>query len=510
MDDEAMTRHAGAMSRLRAVLPGTGEAVLPNLVGGEWVADGADTFETVDPTTGQPLTQVTVSGPATVDRAVAAAHEAGGQWWRSDGQDRARVLRRVADTIRQKAEYLGLADTLDVGRPIRDTVSRDVERAARLFEFWAGTTDRLRGAAVPVQPAFSNVVQREPYGVVGAITPWNYPLTNAATKLAPALATGNAVVLKPAEDSPLSALLLAQCLLEAGLPPGLVSVVTGPGELTGAALVSHPGVEKITFTGSTGVGRSIGRTCGEALKSVSLELGGKSPMLVFADADLDAAADAAVYTAFLNTGQTCTAGTRLLLHESVAEEMLRRIRDRVATLRVGDPLDESTDVGPVVSHQQLTTIEGYVRSGIEEGAKPIELAIAVPDQGYFHKPVIFTDVDSTMRIAREEIFGPVLSVFTFRTREEAVEMANDTPYGLAASVWTSDLDLAHRLTPVLEAGLVWINCVHVLHPGSPYGGYKTSGVGLEMGEEAVSQLMKVKSVWTAVGKWQTPWSASHS
>lgn len=506
--DEATTKHADAMRRLRAVLPGAGEPVLPNLVGGDWVVDDHETFETVDPTTGQPLAKVTVSGPATVDRAVAAAQESGDRWWRSDGQDRARALRRVADTIRQQAEYLGLADTLDVGRPIRDTVSRDVERAARLFEFWAGTTDRLRGAAVPVQPGFSNVVQREPYGVVGAITPWNYPLTNAATKLAPALATGNAVVLKPAEDSPLSALLLAQCLLNAGLPPGLVSVVTGPGESTGAALVSHPGVGKITFTGSTGVGRSIGQVCGGALKSVSLELGGKSPMLVFADADLDAAADAAVFTAFLNTGQTCTAGTRLLLHESVAEEMLRRITDRVAVLRVGDPLDPSTDVGPLVSRQQLSTVEGYVRSGIEEGAQQFDLAITVPEQGYFHQPVIFTEVGSAMRIAREEIFGPVLSVFTFRTREEAVAMANDTPYGLAASVWTSDLELAQGLSPVLEAGLVWINCVHVLHPGSPYGGYKTSGVGLEMGEEAVSQLMKVKSVWTAAAKWQTPWSAS--
>lgn len=508
MNGDVEARHDAAMARLRPMLPGDG-TVLPNLIAGEWATGGPETFHTIDPTTGRPLAEVTISDPDTVQVAVIAAKRAQVLWWATDGQDRARAMRRTADLIRERGRWLGLADTLDVGRPIRDTVTRDVERAARLFEFWAGTTDRLRGAAVPVQPGLSNVVLREPYGVVGAITPWNYPLTNAATKLAPALATGNAVILKPAEDSPLSALLLGQCLLDAGLPAGLVSILTGPGETTGHAVVSHSAVEKIAFTGSTEVGRRIAQSCGASLKSVSLELGGKSPMLVFPDADLDAAADAAVFTAFLNSGQTCTAGTRLLLHSSIAEEMLDRITARLATLRVGDPLDEATDIGPVVSQGQLTTVREYVSSGLDEGAVRVDVPVDVPSGGCFHTPVVFTKVRPSMRIAREEIFGPVLSVFTFDKVDDAVVLANDSPYGLAASVWTADLHLAHSMSSALEVGLVWTNCVHALHPGSPYGGYKNSGVGLEMGEEAIGQLMKVKSVWTADATWRSPWASSH-
>ncbi|MFH5822877.1 aldehyde dehydrogenase family protein [Georgenia sp. AZ-5] len=507
MRNDAEAQHAAAMEKLRSALPRAGGTALPNLVAGEWVPGGPDTRETIDPTTGRSLADVTIAAPSTVDHAVATAREAGARWWNTDGQDRSRAMRKVADLIRDRADYLGLADTLDVGRPIRDTVTRDTERAARLFEYWAGATDRLRGATVPVQPGLFNVVLREPYGVVGAITPWNYPLTNAATKLAPALATGNAVVLKPAEDSPLSALLLGQCLLDAGLPAGLVSVLTGPGDVTGEAIVGHPAVEKITFTGSTEVGRKIGSRCGELLKSVSLELGGKSPMLVFPDADLDGAADAAVYTAFLNAGQTCTAGTRLLLHQSIADDMLGRMKERLAVLRIGDPLDEGTDIGPIVSQRQLATVRAYVASGLEQGAKPIDVALEVPEGGCFHPPVIFTDVEPTMRIAQEEIFGPVLSVFVFDDVGKAVDLANDTPYGLAASIWTSELALATELAAALQAGIVWTNCVHMLHPGSPYGGYKASGVGLEMGDEAIGQHMKTKSVWTATEDWRSPWAS---
>jgi len=500
-------RHVEAARQLRASFPVDGSEPLPNLVAGEWSDEGDGEMESVDPASGRAFVSVRVAGPAVVDRTVSAAVEAGAAWWRMDGQDRARLLRRAADAIRAQGAQLGLADTLDVGRPIRDTASRDVERAARLFEFWAGATDRLRGASVPVQPGFSNSVVREPYGVVGAITPWNYPLTNAATKLAPALATGNAVVLKPAEESPISALLLGRILHDSGLPPGLISVLNGPGEVTGNAIVEHRSVDKIAFTGSTSVGRLIGGRCGQLLKSVSLELGGKSPFLVFPDAELAAAADAATFTAFLNAGQTCTAGTRLLLHESIVESFLQQLRLRIERLRVGDPLDETTDFGPIVSERQLKTVRDFVVSGAQEGARRLDLTLDVPATGWFHEPVVFSDVSPGMRIAREEIFGPVLSLFSFRDEEEAVALANDSVYGLAASVWTKDSARAARLSVALQAGLVWVNCVHALHPGSPYGGYKTSGVGLEMGEEAIGQLMKVKSVWTAVEPWRSPWYA---
>jgi aldehyde dehydrogenase (NAD+) len=426
-----------------------------------------------------------------------------------DGQDRARILRRVADGIRARAEDLGLLDTLDAGRPIRDTRSKDTERAARIFEYFAGVTDRIRGAQIPAQPGHLNYTRYEPYGVVGAIIPWNYPLTTRATKVAPALATGNAVVLKPAEQTPLSALLMAEVAHEAGLPAGLLNVLNGHGRDTGQAIVDHPGVPKITFTGSTDVGRRIGRACGESLKGVTLELGGKTANTVFADADLDAAADAAVFTAFMNQGQTCTAGTRLLLHESIAETFLDRVRDRMERVVVGDPLQTTTHLGPVVSAAQFERVRDYLRAGVEDGARLLTgggRPTGAPDGGYFVEPAVFTGVDPGMRIAREEIFGPVLSVLRFGDEEEAVALANGTPYGLAATVWTRDAGRLHRLAERMQAGIVWANTVHTLHPGSPYGGYKQSGVGTEMGVEAVNHLMRLKTVWVGTDTWRSPWS----
>ncbi|HET7397390.1 MAG TPA: aldehyde dehydrogenase family protein [Intrasporangium sp.] len=499
------TQHVSAARALRRLFPGEGP--LRNWVDGGWSDRHGEELESIDPTTGRPLLTVTVADEGEVDRAAASASAASRAWWRGDGQDRGRILRAVADAIRSRGADLGLADTLDVGRPIRDTRTRDVERAARLFEFWAGVTDRIRGANIPVQPGFANVTQYEPYGVVGAIAPWNYPLTNAATKVAPALATGNGVVLKPAEESPVSALLLASVASDAGLPSGLLNVVNGPGETTGDHVVRHEGIEKIAFTGSTTVGRAIASAAGALLKSVSLELGGKSPTMVFADADIPRAASAVALSGFNNQGQTCTAGTRVYVEGPVLDEFLDALRAQVARLRVGDPLDPETHVGPLVSAAQHARVQDYLALGDRQSAQRVELAPirAHPDTGYFVAPTVFVHLDPGNRIDREEIFGPVVSLHAFDDEEEALTAANDTAYGLSASVWTQSLPRAHRLSRDLRAGLVWVNAVHALHPGSPYGGYKQSGVGLEMGLEAIPQLMKVKSVWTATEPWASPW-----
>jgi phenylacetaldehyde dehydrogenase len=495
---------------VRAVLPAECREVGQLWIGGRWrPSNSGATFDTVDPTTGDLLYTVAAGTADDVEEAVTAAERASAAWWTMDGQDRARILRRVADALRARAPELGLLDTLDAGRPIRDTQTRDVERAARIFEFFAGVTDRLRGANVPAQPGLVNLTRHEPYGVVGAIIPWNYPLTNAATKVAPALATGNAVVLKPAEQTPLSALLIAQIADEAGLPAGLLNVVNGAGDETGRAIVAHPRIPKVTFTGSTEVGRLIGRACGESLKSVTLELGGKTANVVFADADLAAAADAAVFTAFMNQGQTCTAGTRLLVQDTIADEFLALVTERMRRIVVGDPLAPETQVGPVVSAEQFERITSYVRAGLDEGARLLaggERPKDVPESGFFLQPAMFVDVEPTMRIAREEIFGPVLSVLRFRDEDDAIAQANATPYGLAATVWTDNVGRVHRFAEQAQAGIVWANTVHTLHPGSPYGGYKQSGVGAEMGIEAVNHLMRLKSIWIGTQPWRSPWA----
>lgn len=499
---------AERVERLRKCLPDGLEGPLPLWIDGKWHRPRAgQAFPCFDPTLGQPLTDVAAAGADELEAAVAAALRAQRQWWNTDGQDRARILRRIADGIRENAPALGMLDTLDAGRPIRDTARRDTERAARLFEFFAGTTDRLRGAVVPVQPGRTNLVEYEPIGIVGGIVPWNYPLTNAAGKIAPALATGNAVILKPAEDTPLSALMLAWVAHEAGLPAGMLNVLNGEGESTGEAIVAHPQIGKIAFTGSTSVGRRIGEVGGRLLKSLTLELGGKTGFIVCADADLERAADAFVFSAFNNAGQTCTAGSRLLVEKSASQAFCRLISDRVGAIRIGDPLDPETRLGPAISHRHLSEIRAWLSEAAALGMKKLPLQTpGVPDTGYFVDPVVFLDVDPSNPLAQDEIFGPVVTVTEFTGIDEAITIANGTPYGLATTVWTSNLQKARRFSREAQSGLVWINSVHVLHPGSPYGGYRQSGVGHEMGMEAIMQHMKIKSVWIEEGDWQSPWT----
>lgn len=494
--------------RLRDSLPAGCSSPVPLWIDGGWQPSSSGAcVPCIDPTTGVALTDVATATSADLDRAVAAARRAQVGWWRTDGQDRARVLRRIADGIRSKAQALGTLDTLDAGRPIRDTATRDVERAARLFEFFAGTTDRLRGAVVPVQPGRANLVEYEPIGIVGAIAPWNYPLTNAASKIAPALATGNAVILKPAEQSPLSALLLAWIAREAGLPAGLLNIVNGDGPSVGDAIVRHPEIGKIAFTGSTAVGRQIGAVGGQLLKSLTLELGGKTAFIVFADADLERAADALVFSAFNNAGQTCTAGSRLLVEASVAERLVGMIAERIKRVKIGDPLLPETQVGPAISAAQRDAVRKYQAEASASGLARLDLGTwSLPEAGYFLEPAIYLDVDPEARIAREEVFGPVVTVSSFATEDEAIAIANGTRYGLATTLWTRSLERSQRVARAVLSGLVWINNAHSLHPGSPYGGYKQSGIGVEMGQEAIQQHMKIKSVWIDDGSWRSPWA----
>jgi acyl-CoA reductase-like NAD-dependent aldehyde dehydrogenase len=494
----------------RQALPAACREVVRQWIGGEWVEGRGGSFPTIDPTTGEPLLDVTIATAAEVDAAVAAAAAASEPWWESDGIERGRILRRFADLIRTNGERLGRLDTIDAGRPLRDTTTRDVERAARTLEYFAGVTDKIRGANIPVQPGFANITFFEPYGVVAGIIPWNYPMTNAITKIAPALATGNGIVLKPAELSPLSACLLGELADQAGLPKGLLNILHGPGEITGNALAAHAGVGKVAFTGSTVVGRQIGRLCGESLKSVTLELGGKSPNIVFEDADLDTAVEAAAFTIAVNQGQTCTAGTRLLLQAGIAEAFVPRLIARLSRLRIGDPLNPEVEIGPVISRTQLERIERYVGAAERGGGRVVRIEQLRPLQlrnGFFCAPVVVSHVATSETVAQEEVFGPLLTVFVFDTEEEALALANQSSFGLAAMLWTNDIRRVHRMTRRLSCGIVWNNVVHALHPGSPYGGYKASGMGVEMGMEAITQFMKIKSLWIGINEWRSGWQS---
>ncbi len=449
-------------------------------IGGQWRApEAGEYFDVVNPATGQRLTQVAQGGVADVDAAVSAARQAFGPWRALPGHVRARYLYGLARQVQRHARLFSVLESLDNGKAIRESRDLDIPLVARHFYYHAGWAQLLAEEF----PGF------EPLGVVGQIIPWNFPLLMLAWKVAPALATGNTVVLKPAEFTPLTALLFAQIVERAGIPPGVVNVVTGDGR-TGELIVRHPEVNKIAFTGSTEVGRIIRRETAGTGKRLSLELGGKSPFLVFEDADLDSVVEGVVDAIWFNQGQVCCAGSRLLVQESVAERLHSRLRARMERLRVGDSLDKGIDIGAIVAPVQLEKIERLVAQGIEEGSTIWQPSWACPAEGYFFPPTLFTNVSPAATIAQVEIFGPVLVSMTFRTPTEAVELANNTPYGLAASVWTENVNLAADIARKIKAGTIWVNCTNMFDAASGFGGYRESGYGREGGREGLYEYLK--------------------
>jgi len=465
-------------------------------IGGEFgpAADGRQ-FPTINPATEQPLARVALAGVADTDRAVAAARHAYEQVWAPmPGAERAKYLYRIARILQERAREFAVLESLDNGKPIKESRDVDVPLAAAHFFYHAGWADKLEYAGLGGASGAGGAdgagrgTAPRPLGVAGQVIPWNFPLLMAAWKLAPALATGNTCVLKPAETTPLTALLLAEVCQQADLPPGVVNVLTGAGE-TGSALVSHPGVNKIAFTGSTEVGKEISRAVAGTGKRLTLELGGKAANVVFDDAPVDQAVEGIVNGIFFNQGHVCCAGSRLLVQESVADIVVERLKERLATLRLGDPLDKNTDIGAINSREQLDKISALSAAGEAEGAQRWSPPCRLPERGYWFPPTLFTGVSQSYRIAREEIFGPVLSVLTFRTPEEAVTKANNTPYGLSAGVWTEKGSRILWMAQRLRAGVVWANTYNRFDPASPFGGYRESGFGREGGRHGLAAYL---------------------
>jgi len=482
-------------------LPAFAQTFLKNpkklFIDGKFVdAQSGKTFEVYNPATGDVLAHVAEGDSADIDLAVAAARRAfeSGPWRQFSPSQRARLIYQLADKMEERLEDFALLESLDNGKPLVIARIADVPMSIDNLRYMSGWATKLLGDSIPIPGEFHAYTRREPIGVVGQIIPWNFPLLMAAWKIGPALAAGCTIVLKPAEQTPLSALLLAEIAAEVGFPEGVINVVPGYGETAGAAISAHPGVDKVAFTGSTDVGKMIVKAAAGNLKKVTLELGGKSPNIIFADANIDEAIAGAAFGIFFNMGQCCTAGSRLFVERSVFDRVTQGIAEAAKGMKVGSGLEQTTEIGPLVSDEQLDRVTGYIQSGIDEGARTLSGGGRVGDRGYFVSPTVIVDVKPTMKIMREEIFGPVVAATPFDDPNEILGAANDTVFGLAAGVWTKDVSKAHKVAAGLRAGTVWVNCYNVFDPALPFGGFKQSGWGREMSHNALECYTETKSV----------------
>jgi aldehyde dehydrogenase (NAD+) len=468
------------------------------LIDGQWVNSASGkTFETLNPATGQVLAHVAEGDAPDIEKAVKAARRAfdKGPWRQMSARERGRLLYKLADLIETHKEELALLESMDNGKPIRDSRAADLPLAIDCYRYYAGWADKIEGKTIPINGPYLCYTRHEPVGVVGQIIPWNFPILMQAWKWGPALAAGCTMVLKPAEQTPLTALRVGELAMEAGFPDGVINIVPGYGPTAGHALAHHYDVDKIAFTGSTDIGRIVMKTAADSnLKRVTLELGGKSPNVVFSDADVDAAVEGSHFALFFNQGQCCCAGSRLFVEAKIHDQFVDKMLKKVKSVRVGDPLDSATQQGPQVSQEQFDKVMGYIHAGNKEGAKMLTGGGRSGSQGYFIEPTVFTGVDDNMKIACEEIFGPVMSIIPFKDIDEVIERGNKTIYGLAAAVWTRDIAKAHRMAAELRAGTVWVNCYDVFDAAAPFGGFKMSGIGRELGEYALRNYTEIKTV----------------